>query len=322
METTNTLAYQTFEKDIINGLKTNPKSLPAKYFYDKKGDALFQQIMQLDEYYLTRSEYEILNTHKKDILKFIQGPINIVELGAGDGYKTKVLLQYLLQQDTELTYNPIDISGNALNLLQTRLEKELPELRINPIQGDYFQVLEKLRLESETPKLILFLGSTIGNFNHQQALDFLIQLRISLSTQDLLLIGADLVKDPDVILKAYNDAKGVTQKFNFNLLHRINKELDANFNPEKFKHFPLYDPVKKAALSYLISIEDQKVHFPTCNETILIKKWEPVFMETSQKYELSDLHVLASKAGFEVVENFMDSKQYFTDSLWKIATID
>ncbi len=310
---------QQFTEDIKNGLAAEPKKLPSKYFYDKKGDKLFQQIMKLDEYYLTRAEYEVFETNKEEILGAISGDqgFDFFELGAGDGYKTKLLLKYFVNQSVDFTYFPIDISGNVLKELKGALENEIPELNVTTLEGDYFKMLAKISKNQKKNKLILFLGSNIGNFNKEEAIGFLKLLRKSLTEGDFFLMGVDLKKHPAVILSAYNDAKGVTREFNLNLLDRINEDLGANFNRNQFIHSPLYDPVSGECRSYLISTADQQVSIPLTEETYHFEKWEPIHMEISRKYSLQELEEMAIEAGFEVKEHFMDSKGYFVDTLWR-----
>jgi len=292
---------QQFASDIKAGLSSNPKKLPSKYFYDEAGDKLFQEIMKLDEYYLTRSEYEIFETYKADILDIISKDegFNLFELGAGDGYKTKLLLKYFVGQEIDFTYYPIDISGNVLNELESALAQEIPLLHVTTLEGDYFKMLSNISEEHAAHKLILFLGSNIGNFAKEDAIRFLTLLRGSLKSGDFSLIGVDLKKHPEVILKAYNDSKGVTKAFNINLLTRINESFGADFNTEDFMHAPTYDPASGECRSYLLSKKDQSVDIPALEETFHFRKWEPVHMEISKKYDLVELEELATLAGFD-----------------------
>ncbi|MGB3466924.1 MAG: L-histidine N(alpha)-methyltransferase [Cyclobacteriaceae bacterium] len=310
---------QEFGEDIVSGLNSNPKKLSSKYFYDETGDKIFQQIMALDEYYLTRAEFEILDNYKDEILKIVAGKdgFNFFELGAGDGYKTKLLLRHFIDREVDFTYFPIDISGNVLEELQQALKSELPALHVHPLEGDYFKMLRNISDESGKNKLILFLGSNIGNFAKSDAVRFLSLLRDSLSDGDFALIGVDLKKDPKVILKAYNDSKGVTRAFNMNLLDRINDTFDGNFDKEQFVHSPVYDPSTGECRSYMLSKQEQTVTLPALGETIHFRKWEPIHMEISKKYDVYELEELASEAGFEVVRHFQDANGYFVDSLWR-----
>ena len=310
---------QQFADDIREGLQSEPKRLPSKYFYDEVGDKLFQDIMKLDEYYLTRAEYEILDTHKADILEIVNknGGFNLFELGAGDGYKTKLLLNHFVSENVDFTYHPIDISGSVLEELSNALSDEIPALRVKPLEGDYFKMLSNISTDANTHKLILFLGSNIGNFGSGDALNFLKLLRGSLVAGDYAMVGVDLKKNPEVILAAYNDSSGTTEAFNLNLLHRINETLGADFDQEKFLHSPTYDPQTGECRSYLLSKEDQTVVIPALEASFHFRSWEPIHMEISKKYHLEELEALAEAAGFELVKHFTDSKGYFVDSLWR-----
>lgn len=309
-----------FFADVKEGLTSSPKYLKSKYFYDERGDELFKSIMQLDEYYLTRCEFEIFTSQKEKILKLFSGNnqyFQLVEFGAGDGTKTKKLLEYFYNQNVDFKYIPIDISDNILQELTMDLQSTLPGLKVEGINNDYFKALQQLNLLDSSKKVILFLGSNIGNFTGDRALEFLTLLREHMNEQDTVMIGFDLVKDPELIYKAYNDKSGVTRAFNLNLLHRINKELDADFDISKFYHFPLYDPGAGQARSYLISREKQIVNIKRIKLKIKFQPHEPIHMEISQKYSIDQINALANQSGFAVIENLFDCKHYYTDSVWQ-----
>ncbi|KYG76646.1 L-histidine N(alpha)-methyltransferase [Roseivirga echinicomitans] len=315
-----TAALSTFAKDIHSGLTSNPKCLSSKYFYDEKGDQLFQAIMGLEEYYLTRCEFEIFDQQKVEILKRFLGTdtsFNLVELGAGDGTKTKVLLNHFVSQGVDFSYSPIDISQHVLDVLSEDLEKSIPKLKVNAIQGDYFDALAKLNENHFQKEVVLFLGSNIGNFSNGSAPKFLKRLGDNLGSGDMLFIGFDLMKDPNVILSAYNDKLGVTKEFNVNLLRRINNELGANFDLEGYEHFPTYNPITGETKSHLVSNKAQEVFIEATGETYSFDAWEAIHMEVSQKYSLKTIHQLAEQAGFKVVKNFTDENEFYVDSLWE-----
>jgi L-histidine N-alpha-methyltransferase len=312
--------FGTFAQDVMLGLNSTPKTLPSKYFYDTKGDKLFQQIMALPEYYLTRKEYEILEGQHKQILKEILEigqPFNLVELGAGDGMKTKILLRYLIEKKVEFTYYPVDFSGSVLEELEESLATEFPALIVNPIQDTYRDSLKKQIWEDGKPNLILFLGANLGNFGVDEAKNIIDHLRVGTKKGDLVLLGFDLKKNPQIILNAYHDKQGVTRGFNMNLLDRINKELDADFDRDSFTHWPTYDPVSGECRSYLVSQIAQEVTIGALNQSFEFEAFESIFTEISKKYSLSEISYLASLGGFEVKENFMDSEGYFADVLWE-----
>lgn len=310
-----------FAQDIDHGLSTNPKFLKSKYFYDANGSRIFQEIMHMPEYYLTNCEEEIFRMQKEDLFQAFRNQENefeVVELGAGDGMKTKILLDYFLEQKTKLRYIPIDISAEAVNNLVNDLAEEIPQLSVDGMIGDYFHLMEALSASDKSDKILFFLGSNIGNFTERQSVDFLKQLREVMLQNDKLFIGFDLKKDPYIVLAAYNDPHGYTSSFNLNLLRRINVELGADFELLNFKHQEVYDPMTGTAKSYLISKVKQSVHIAELNKTIHFDAWEPIFMEMSQKYDTHMIQSLAAQSGFEVVRNFTDSRQYFMNSLWKI----
>ncbi len=311
-----------FAKDVDAGLSSDPKYLSSKYFYDDEGSRLFQEIMKLPEYYLTRTELEIFNEQTGEILSEFDhngSEFDLIELGAGDGIKTVVLVEHLLEQGASLTFVPIDISPEAIESLTATFRKRFESLPIKPEIGDYFTRLETFGRRSRRKKLILFLGSNIGNFREEQALDFFRELREVVDDGDRLLIGFDLHKNPQTILNAYDDSLGVTRKFNLNLLKRINRELGGDFDTEEFTHFAGYHPLERAARSFLISQKDQVVRIEALNKEFRFKRWEPIFMEISQKYDLSMIDHLARESGFEVVRNFFDSNNFYTDSMWRPA---
>lgn len=310
-----------FQQDVMEGLKGKQKRLSSRYFYDETGDALFQRIMNLDEYYLTRAEYEVFVNHKEEILRLMSHgeQFRIVELGAGDGFKTKVLLKHFIEEGANFTYSPVDISANVLEILEKNLLKDLPNLSVRPLTGDYFDVLSNLRFRTDQRTIIYFLGSNIGNFSHDTAISFLTSVKSNLKTGDRMMIGFDLKKNPHEILAAYNDSSGVTKEFNLNLLRRINREMDANFDVNQFEHYPVYDPMTGECRSYLMSLADQHVTIRSMDETISFKKWETIFVEISRKYDLDEIHTLAEKAGFFVAKDLFDSHRKFVDSIWEIA---
>ncbi|KAA3615857.1 MAG: L-histidine N(alpha)-methyltransferase [Flavobacterium sp.] len=317
---TETILDTSFKKDVYNGLTANPKFLYSKYIYDKRGDKLFQDIMELDEYYLTNSEFEILSMHKKAISELFRGNgkgIDLIELGAGDGKKTKILLSYLSENDYDFIYKPIDISKNAIDLLTADLHCELPKVRVDAEIGEYFEVLERLQQYNSRKKVILLLGSNIGNLLHPRAIDFLSHLKDTMNTGDLVFMGFDQKKDPQTILDAYNDPTGVTAEFNKNLLHRINSEMNANFDPDKFKHWEVYDPESGTAKSYLVATEKMQVNIEAIDLTICFDPWETIHTEISQKYDDKVVRWLAEEAGLSIVTSFSDANNYYKDYVFR-----
>jgi dimethylhistidine N-methyltransferase len=310
----------SFANAVQNGLTADPKHLPSRYIYDEEGDALFQKIMELPEYYLTRCEKEILEEHNNKICSYFSGDgstFNLVELGAGDGTKTEILLRNLITLGVSFRYMPVDISRNALEGLQSRLGDEIPSLKVRPWEGTYFEMLGRIEEFSDIRKVILFLGSNLGNMMHPEARSFLQGLSKAMAPDDYLFIGFDLKKHPQKILDAYNDPKGVTAAFNKNLLHRINRELEADFAPEKFLHWETYNPESGSARSYLVATEAMRVRVKALGLIIDFKPWESIQTELSQKYDDEIVAWLASGAGLEVVDSFSDPEAYFRDYLFR-----
>lgn len=310
---------EKFRSDIINGLKSDPKKLSSKYFYDKTGDRLFQEIMAMPEYYLTKCELDIFKNKTENLTRLIDSenePFDLIELGAGDAMKSTYLLKYLVEKGKDFTYMPIDISGNILSVLNEKLSIEIPDLEIVSLEGDYFEMLDKAASMSSKRKVVLFLGSNIGNMNQDEAESFCIDLNKNLNSGDVVLIGFDLKKNPHIILNAYNDHTGITAAFNLNLLTRINRELNANFAVENFQHYQTYDPVSGACRSYLVSLKDQNVTID--HNIISFRENELIDMEVSQKFSESEISRLAEKSGFEVLGEIKDSKNWFVDSVWKV----
>ena len=306
----------TFAKDVDKGLSKNRKSLPSRYFYDEKGDELFVKIMNMPEYYLTDAELEVFNDQTSDLIKSfgMNGEhFEVVELGAGDGLKVVNLLKQL--NGSNFTYAPIDISKNAIRQLKNRLIGEIPNLDFDGKQGEYFEVLDSLKDVGK--KVILFLGSNIGNLADSRAHKFMLKISDSMNPHDKLLIGFDLKKDPKVIENAYNDAQGYTREFNLNLLRRMNRELGANFTIENFEHEPKYNSKTGAALSYLVSLEDQTVRIQATGNSYKFKKGEQIHTEISRKYDLETIEKIAKDTGLIVKQTFYDSQKYFIDVLFE-----
>jgi L-histidine Nalpha-methyltransferase len=301
---------------VDEGLSASPKRLPSWLFYDAQGNKIFQEIMHMPEYYATRCEYEILQDYKEALLNYFtydQEQFQLMELGAGDGIKTEILLEYFISQGVHFNYVPVDVSAEILAQLTHRLQVRLPELDLAPQNQTYEQAIACLR--NNVRKVILFLGANIGNYGIHEAGEFLSKMASGMNHGDLLLIGFDMKKDPRVIQLAYDDPKGITRAFNLNMLRRINKEMGGHFNIDRFLHYPLYDPVSGEAKSYLISSVKQEVYIEALHKTFSFSRWEPIYTEVSQKYDIGMIQDMISKAGLQIAEVFYDSKKYFCDVL-------
>lgn len=308
-----------FRVDVERGLSQHPKALSSKYFYDEIGDALFVKIMHMPEYYLTRAELEIFTNQSDQIIDSFQiekgAYFELIELGAGDGLKTKQLLKSLLAREYDFDYYPVDISQNALDKLEASLKEELPSLGIQKKQGDYFEILADLKA-SKHPKIVLFLGSNIGNMMDDVATKFLSGLDTTLSSNDQLLLGVDLIKDASIVLPAYNDAAGITRAFNLNLLTRINNELGGNFDLEKFVHLPEYTTTDGVARSFLQSTKEQEVYIDALNRSFHFQKGEKIATEVSRKYNDKIITGLIQNTGFEISQKLTDSRGYFANYIF------
>jgi len=308
---------QQFYNDVIAGLTASPKYLEAKYFYDGTGDELFQEIMNSPEYYPTNCELEVFTRQTDALAQAIiadGSPFDLIELGAGDATKSTHLLRHLLHKQANFTYLPIDISGHVINYLNETLPQTLPGLQLTGLTGEYFDMLKKAAELSDKRKVVLFLGSNIGNMPVEDAEGFCREMHKHLSAGDSVLIGVDLKKNPKTILAAYNDAQGFTSQFNLNLLTRINQELQADFKLDQFEHYPTYDPQTGSCKSYLISLTDQQVQI--CDETVNFVKDEYIYMEISQKYTIEETSLMAAQSGFKPVHQFLDTKGWFLDAIW------
>lgn len=310
---------ETFLLDVIEGLQSSPKRLHSKYFYDKAGDQLFQQIMNMPEYYLTDCELDIFKNKTELLAKSIlidNEPFDLIELGAGDAMKSSYLLEYLTKENVDFTYMPIDISGHILEELSGKFSRDLPDLEVKTLEGDYFDMLDKAMSISKRRKVVLFLGGNIGNMDMGESYHFCRELRRKLNRGDILLVGFDLKKNPHTILNAYNDEAGITSSFNLNLLIRMNRELEADFDVLNFQHYQTYDPISGACKSYLVSLTEQNVHMG--NQIFRFEENELIDMEISQKFSQEDISKLARDSKFHIIDEIHDSKNWFVDSIWQI----
>lgn len=292
---------------VVEGLSGTPKSLPCMYFYDDAGSHLFQQIMQLPEYYLSRAEHTILREQTADLLALcspLGQPFDLIELGCGDGSKTLDLCAGFLACGADVVYRPIDISRHALDSLHTRFAMALPRLKVAGLLGDYFDCL--VHASHARRRVVMFMGSNLGNFTPREALQFLVQIRRTLQPHDALMLGLDLVKHPRRILAAYDDAQGVTAAFNHNLLHRLNREFEMDFDVRAFSHYASYCPLEATARSFLVSERAQRVHSRRLQRHFPFAQGECLYTEQSRKFALGALPELAREAGFDCEDTLTD----------------
>jgi L-histidine Nalpha-methyltransferase len=316
--------FEEFANDVAMCLAGKSKYLSPKYLYDKIGSQLFEQICNQPEYYLTRTEVSILNKHAPAISKLVGSNIQIIELGSGSSSKTAILLSYLSSQKKRIYYFPIDISNSILTESARRLKSQFPNASIIGIRSDYNIGIDRAVTEcmaaektkkninnSPYTKLVLFLGSSIGNFELKEARSLLRSIRQKLDTNDFLLIGFDLQKGESVLNAAYNDKAGITAKFNLNLLARINRELGGNFELGKFEHCAFYNREQHRIEMHLVSKTDQQLYIGALGKTFFLKKDESIHTENSYKYSLSQIASLAESCGFRLEKNFTDKKRWF-----------
>jgi dimethylhistidine N-methyltransferase len=309
----------TYFRDLVrNGLTSNSKNLCSSCFYDQKGSAIFEKICKLPEYYLTRTEIGILRKFSDEIISEIHKNSVIVELGNGSSEKIRLLLDSLFRRQEKVSYIPIDISYRHMKKSVSVLRELYPNLTITPIGGRYedsFSVLQ----ESFLPKAIFWFGSSIGNMNNNEAVSFLRQIAQKMRTGDCLIIGMDMVKDWDIMRKAYDDSQGVTAEFNMNILRRINCELNADFDISKFKHKPVCNKECSRMESFIVSTEDQNVSINDLGLEVHFNKNERVHVEVSCKYSSESITDMADQIGLQHEKQWTDDKKWFSLNLFRKA---
>ena len=310
---------EAFAQNIKEGLGTkNQKRVNPKYFYDSTGSKLFEEICRQPEYYPWRIEAAILRQHSREMV-WMQGKkkITIIELGSGSANKTRILLQEVLLKQPSLYYFPVDVSQAILRETITRLSADFSNLRTEGISSEYIVGVDKanglISKDRQIPnrKLIIFLGSSIGNFEPKESVAFLRNLRNKMEKNDILLLGIDLHKNKKVLEAAYNDKKGMTARFNLNLLTRINRELRGEFNPECFTHRAFYNSSHKRIEMHLVSTIDQEVYVGRLGQSFSFDKNETIHTENSYKYSIEEIEQMAEDSQFMLKRNFVDKKKWF-----------
>lgn len=304
-----------FANDVRTGLTAPRKRLSCRYLYDATGSALFEAICEAPEYYLTRAEQAILAAHADEVAAACPPGTTLVELGSGSAKKTRTLIAALLRQMTRLRYVPIDISRAALVESAEGLVLDYPQLTIQAIAAEYSTGLRRLQETGDQPKLVLWLGSNIGNFDRGEAARFLGDVRAALAVPDRLLVGVDLRKAPAVLEAAYDDAAGVTARFNLNLLARINRELGGDFDLTRFVHRARWNALKGRVEMHLESRARQRVRIGTLDLEVSFAAGETIFTESSYKYSSAELESLAHRAGFAVAARWFDPERKFALAL-------
>ena len=300
----------TLTQELSSSLNQKQKSIHPKFFYDKKGSQLFEEICKLPEYYLTRTEISVLTQLYDKLPLHLNGEFRLVELGSGSSKKTRILISILERLQKHIEYFPIDISNILKDSTKTLLD-DYENLHITGIIDNYESGLKFIKNYDNKKNIIMFLGSSFGNFDYEHGLGFLHKINSSMKNDDLFLIGLDLVKDGTVLERAYNDSQGITARFNLNVLSRINSELDGNFNINKFAHHMFYNENQSRVEIYLRSLENQTVNIPKAGMVLQIKQDELIHTENSHKYTVPKIKEIFSVTGFKIKDIWFDEKQYF-----------
>jgi dimethylhistidine N-methyltransferase len=307
---------ETFADDVRRGLTATPKTLPCVYFYDAKGSQLFEAICELPEYYLTRAEAEILSTSATDIVRGLGERLELVELGSGSATKTRYIIAAIIEQQSHLRYRPIDISRAALDDSAAALAVDFPTLTIDGIEGEYSEGVRSLSGGADVARLILFLGSNIGNMTPEEAVHFLAAIRANVAPRDAMLIGMDLRKDAALLERAYDDSAGITAAFNMNVLERVNRELGGTFDLDQFRHAARYDDVKGRVEMHLVSQVAQSASVQALALEVEFAEGETIHTENSHKYSLPQIDDIAARAGWEVRRRWLDAQEQFSLNLF------
>ncbi len=304
-----------FARDVAAGIAGSPKRLPCCYFYDRLGSQLFEAICELPEYYLTRAEAAILRAHADEVAAMFPSPADLIELGSGSAAKTRLLIEAFLQRHPTQRYVPLDICRTVLEESSLDLLRTFPTLEILAIAGEYHEGLEHLRVAADRRKLVLWLGSNIGNMERAEAARFLGRVRGTLTPGDRLLVGIDLRKDRAAFEAAYDDPCGVTAAFNRNLLARVNRELGGHFDLRAFRHRAVYDADAGRVEMYLVSTRSQKVAIDHLALDVCLAAGEAIHTENSYKYSPAEITALAAAAGLHLEQAWRDPDGLFQVNL-------
>ena len=297
--------------EVAAGLHSRPKSLPSKLFYDAVGSRLFERITRLPEYYLTRSEQEILQQHTRELAEAAASRgMAMVELGAGTAAKTAPLLAAMAGRPGGVRYLPVDISPAALQQATQRLQPWHSAIHVQPLVADFSEGFSFLR-RVQGRRLVLYLGSSIGNFTRNDAVALLARVRAELQEGDALLLGTDMVKSPSILLPAYDDAQGVTAAFNRNILRRLNREFGANFNLAAFAHRAVWNAEQARIEMHLVSRQAQRVRLAVTGDEFEFAAGETIHTENSCKYTLASIRDLLHAAGFHLEHTWFDRRRWF-----------
>lgn len=298
-------------EDVRQGLTASAKRLPCKYFYDPEGNALFEQISELPEYYLTRTETAILKGHAASIIEHCPSGLALVELGSGSSTKIRYLIESCMARQSELTYYAVDISPAGLENGTRQLLHDYPHLQVVGVVSEFEDGLRYMAGEVGGPRLVAFLGSTIGNFTEDEIARFFMMLRRHLRQTDRFLLGVDLIKEPAVLEAAYDDAQGITARFNLNILTRLNRELSADFDPAAFRHRAVWNQAKSRIEMHLVSLRPQRVRIADLDLDLEFRRDETIHTENCHKYSREQMQSLLIDRGFQVLGCFSDPQEQF-----------
>jgi dimethylhistidine N-methyltransferase len=307
---------------VRTGLGSRPKTLPPWLFYDEAGSELFEQITELPEYYVTRTERAIFETHADEMVSSAASGsrLRFTELGAGSAEKTRVLMKAALARQSELVFEAVDVSATALLAAQARIEREIPGVRAALLEMDYTNGFELDACDAGEQRLVLYIGSSIGNFEPEEAARILRKVRRQLEPGDGLLLGVDLVKDESTLLAAYDDAAGVTASFNKNMLVRMNRELGANFDLDRFNHRAVWNETMSRMEMHLESCTNQRVRFAALDWEIEFGSRETIHTENSYKYRPGDTEAMLAAAGFACAGTWTDERGWFEVCLGRASS--
>ncbi len=300
----------TLEQDVKQGLLSSPRTLPPKYFYDERGSLLFDQICETREYYPTRVESALLDSHALELIRAAQ-PEHILEFGSGTSRKTHHLIQACEQQGIDCQYLPFDVCEEMLHQVRDEFRRAYRWLDVKPLVGDYTAGLDFLHRPDGTC-MYVFLGSSIGNFTEQEAADFIAEVSECMYPGDTLLLGVDRIKEQTVLHRAYNDEQGLTSEFNLNVLNVLNQQLGANFDPQKFRHKAVYNPHHQRIEMYLVSQQGQAIEFSDLGETLSLSQGEAILTEVSHKYSHQQAESLLTDAGLHILRHIEPENAWFS----------
>ena len=304
------IAVPEYTDEVVRGLTSNRKTLPCKLFYDDRGSALFEEITRLPEYYPTRTELEILRDRSSEIAQAVGAPVSIVELGAGTATKTGTLLKAFTRRQMRLKYFPVDISPAALEDAKKRIKQDCPLAVVKPVVADFAHGFAFIK-NIPNRKVVLYLGSSIGNFDWSDATTMLRNVREQLSSGDAFLLGTDMVKGAEFLVPAYDDSRGITAQFNKNILMRLNREFGGDFDLSSFRHIAEWNPLRSRMEIFLESLRTQTVTLKDIGLTVRFATGERIHTENSYKYTLQMVEQMLCVSGFKLEQSWFDRRDWF-----------